>query len=162
MFRPAVTPASIEKVATIFVRHDGEQFIVVPMHMTPSGIYYEQSDTRVICNPTSEGLGLAFQSAFNAFSIRDKNVGATKKSDWPAYHASKLKTVRAFEASYCRISCKSVNSANVTVRAQTEHPKIPDVDLSVSFNPLVSRLAGERILLLIEAVSALRGETRAQ
>jgi hypothetical protein len=111
---------------TIFVRHDGEQFIIAPMQMTPSGICYEQSDTRVIRNPTAEELGLAFQ--------------------------------RAFEASYCRIFCESVNSANVTVCARTEHPRIPHVDLSVSFNPKVSQLAGQRILLLVETLAALRGE----
>jgi hypothetical protein len=130
--------------------------IVAPLHKNVAGIYYEQATPQVLEGlPTAVQIGNAFRVAFDKFSIKDAQLHATKRSDWPAYRASGLHSMKAFEQTYRLVSCFGLNSSNAIVRAATAHPSCADIELSISFNPdLDAKAIGEHLIRLIEAVNA--------
>nr|WP_314857654.1 hypothetical protein [uncultured Undibacterium sp.] len=130
--------------------------IIAAMHQNFAGIYYEQLTPFVIQGkPTAEQLGSAFRDAFNGFSIKDANLSGFNRSDWPAFKASDLHTVKEFERRFKSISCVSCNSSNAVVRASVAHPTHPSIEMSVSFNPLAApETIGVSLLHLFEAANA--------
>jgi hypothetical protein len=106
------------------------------MHQVPGGIYYEQPGPVVVDVLQPADLGAAFRTAFDAFSLRGVDMATRKKSDWPAYIASGLRSMASFEREYTPICCASLNPSNAVVRASRLHPADPGMELSVSFNPL--------------------------
>lgn len=130
--------------------------IVAAVHQNAAGIYYEQAEPIVLQGvPSAVQLGDAFQAAFQKFSIGDASLHETRKSEWPAFQASGLRSMREFERLFRPMICYSVNSANITVRASVAHASCPDIELSISFNPLLAAEAvGERLMRLVKAADA--------
>jgi len=130
--------------------------VVMALHQNSSGILYEQSEAQTIdAQPDATQLGAAFREAFERFSIKDRDLSAAKKTEWPAFLASKLSSVKCFESSYRLMTCMSLNSSSSTVRASIAHPVADGVELSLCFNPLLPpQNIGEQLLRLIELVNA--------
>lgn len=126
------------------------------MHQNFAGIYYEQSEPVLIQGkPSAEELGSTFRNAFDEFSIKDVNLRETKRSDWPSFKASYLRTPKEFERSFRLIHCVSGDASNAVVRASITHPTHPDIELSTSFNPLSTpKDIGASLLLLVEVADA--------
>ena len=59
-----------------------------------------------------------------------------KKSDWPAYIASGMPSMKVFEREYTAIRCTGLNPSNAVVRASRPSPTDPGMELSITFNPL--------------------------
>lgn len=119
------------------------RIIVVPMENTPTGVYYEQSTPIVLpvpCSPTD--LGTAFHQAFDGFKQTGRDLAGVRRSDWPAFHASGLRSMKAFERAYLPMVCESLNLSDAVVRASVAHPTEAGLELSTSFNPF---LAPEKI-----------------
>ena len=75
-----------------------------------------------------------------------------KKSDWPAFKASGLTSLKAFEREYTAVLCEGLNPSNATVRASRLYPADRDLELSVTFNPLLDAEAvGATLLRLARA-----------
>ena len=136
-FGPREKP--VERVVQIYF--SGTRFIVAAMHRSNAGIHYEQADPVVVEVRQPADLGAAFRTAFDAFSLRDRDLSTSKKSDWPAYIASGLSSMKAFEREYTTILCEGLNASNAVVRASRVYPRDPEMALSISFNPLLD--AGE-------------------
>jgi hypothetical protein len=119
----------------------GTRCIVAAMHRNREGIHYEQADPVILAVRQPADLGAAFRTAFDAFSLRDRDLSTSKKSDWPAYVASGLSSMKAFEREYTAILCEGLNASNAVVRASRVYPRDPEMALSISFNPLLD--AGE-------------------
>jgi hypothetical protein len=130
--------------------------IVAAMHMNLAGIYYEQPEPIVVEGMPSAGqLGTAFREAFDRFSVKDADLRDSKRSEWPSFRASRLRSVKEFESQYRPMRCYGVNSSNALVRATIEHPSRPEIELATSFNPcLPSETLGESLLRLLEAANA--------
>lgn len=124
----------VERLVQIYC--SGSRFIVAAMHQVPGGMYYEQAAPAVIEVREPADLGVAFRTAFDAFSVRDRDMSSMKKSDWPAYIASGLRSMKAFEREYIAIQCLGLNPSNAVVRACRLHPADPAMELSITFNPL--------------------------
>lgn len=131
------------------------RMIVAPVHRNLAGIYYEQPAPIVLDGPPEAlPLGTAFRRAYEAFSVKDADLGSTRKSDWPAYQASGLHSMKGFERQYTTILCYALNPSNAVFRASTAHPTLADIELSVSFNPLQDEgQIGSRLLQLAHAAS---------
>jgi hypothetical protein len=132
-FGPREKP--VERVVQIYF--SGTRFIVAAMHRNNAGIHYEQADPVVIDVRQSADVGVAFRTAFDAFSVRDRDLSAAKKSDWPAYIASGMQSMKAFEREYTSILCEGLNASNSVVRASRVYPRDPEMALSIAFNPLL-------------------------
>jgi hypothetical protein len=130
----------------------GTRCIVAAMHRNSDGIHYEQADPVLVDVQQPADLGAAFRTAFDAFSLRDWDRPAAKKSDWPAYLASGLPSMKAFEREYAAILCEGLDASNAVVRASRVYPGDRELELSISFNPLLD--AGEigEILLRLARV----------
>lgn len=133
----------------------GTRAIVAPVHRNLAGIYYEQPDPIVLHGPPGAlPLGTAFRQAYEAFSVKDANLGSTRKSDWPSYKASGLRSMKEFERQYTTILCYALNPSNAVFRASTAHPALADIELSVHFNPLQEEAQiGRHLLQLAQAAS---------
>jgi hypothetical protein len=126
----------VERVVQLYVR--GTRVIVAATHRSDAGLYYEQADPKVVEVREPAELGAAFRAAFDAFSLRDRDVTTVKKSDWPAYIASGLPSMKAFEREYTAIQCAGLNPSNAVVRASRVYPADPSMELSIAFNPLLA------------------------
>jgi len=134
---------SVERVVRIYF--SGTRSIVAAMHRNDAGICYEQPDPAVVDVRQPAELGVAFRAAFDAFSLRDRDLSGMKKSDWPAFKASGLPSMKEFEREYTAVLCEGLNSSNAVVRASRVYPGDAGMELSIAFNPL-----GE-----VEAVGAM-------
>ena len=138
MFQPFLRLLDPPVVRMVRIHHSGARFIVAAMHQVPGGIYYEQRTPVVVEVQQPATLGAAFQTAFNAFSVRDTDMSSMKKADWPAYIASGMRSMAMFEREYTSICCAGLNPSNATVRASRLYPANPELELSTTFNPLSS------------------------
>lgn len=131
--------------------------IAAAVHRNLAGIYYEQAaPVRMEGTPTAAQLGDAFRSAFDRFSIRDLNLRDAKKSDWPAFQASGMRSMKQFERGYRLMSCYGLDASNAVVRAAIAHPDGGGVELSVSFNPhLPAESIGDELMRLAKAAGAI-------
>ncbi|HEU4852892.1 MAG TPA: hypothetical protein VFT37_12135 [Telluria sp.] len=131
--------------------------IAAAVHQNLAGIYYEQAAPITLEGmPTAMQLGDAFRTAFDRFSIRDTDLRNVKKSDWPAFEASGLRSIKEFERAYRLIGCYGLNGSNAVVRAAIAHPVESGVELSVCFNPLLPPAAiGEQLMRLAEVANAI-------
>lgn len=132
--------------------------IVAATHQNLAGIYYEQADPQVLRTPIDPAqLGAAFRQAFDRFSVQDKNLRDARRSDWPAYQASGLRSLKDFERTYQTVLCYALNPSNAVVRASIAHPAHEGIELSCSFNPLLApEVIGAQLLQLAKAAAAAR------
>jgi hypothetical protein len=133
-----------------------DSLIVAPIHQNLDGIYYEQEMPLVISGrPTPERLGAAFQRGLESFSIQARDLKDEKRSDWPAFRMSGARTLKEFENLFRPMHCYALNSSNAVVRASIRHPAQEDIELSISFNPLLGPEAiGEKLLQLARVARA--------
>ena len=112
-------PARVPRLVHVYASSDDT--IVAAMHRNFAGIYYEQADPIVLAGPAdAEALGSAFKRAFDRFRVKDVNLREHKRSDWPAYRASGLRTIKEFESRYRFVSCSSADATNRLVHASFE------------------------------------------
>lgn len=136
--------------------------IVAPMHVNHAGIYFEQAEVRFFTNADSKQLGAAFREAYERFSVSDAPLQGRNKTEWPAFLASGMRSVREFEKAYRPVQCLAVNLSNTIVRASVAHPARPNVEISTSFNPLLSfEVVGEHLLQVVAAAAAAAADADA-
>ena len=130
--------------------------IVAAMHRNFAGIYYEQIDPVVLAgSPDPVALGAAFKQAFDRFSVKDANLREHKRSDWPAYRASGLRTIKEFERRYRAVACQGLNDSNAVVHASMARPDAADCTTTISFNPqLPPEDIGANLHRLLDLVAA--------
>jgi hypothetical protein len=130
--------------------------IVAATHQNKDGIYFEQAGAKLLEGLKSDQeLGEAFQQAFEAFTVVAADLRGFKKSDWPAFQASKIRNVKQFESVFRTVVCRGLNSANVVVQASTPHAHAPEIELCISFNPsLPAEAVGEKLRRLVEIANA--------
>jgi hypothetical protein len=130
--------------------------IVAATHQNADGIHDEQP-TPVLLHgrPTAEQLGAAFRKAFDDFSVQDKSLREAKRSDWPAFQVSGVRSMKEFEKLFRPMRCYGLNTSNAVVRASVAHPTHDGIELSVSFNPLLGPdVIGGKLLQLADVAAA--------
>lgn len=144
-------------VRGVHLYFSGESVIVAALHQTLDGVYYEQAMPLVMDGqPTPERLGAAFRSGFESFSVQDRNLRDVKRTDWPAFRASRLRSLEEFQDSFKPMPCFALNASNLIVQAVMQHPDHEGIELSVSMNPLLSPGdIGEKLLQLARVARAL-------
>lgn len=125
---------SVERMVRIY--YSSTRFIVAAMHQIPGGMYYEQPDPLVVEVRQPADLGVAFRAAFDAFSLQHMDMSNMRKSDWPAFVASGMRSMKLFERDYTPMCCAGLNPSNAVVRACRQYPSDPEMELSITFSPL--------------------------
>lgn len=153
--RKSVAPAAASAVQLYFSE---DVVIVAATHRNLAGIYFEQAGgtVRMAGVPSAHELGQAFQAAFRSFSMMEADLRNAKGTDWPAFKASGARSIRQFNDTFRTVSCYSLNPSNAIVRASTPHARNSEIELSTSFNPLMSaEIIGAQLLRLLEVAKAM-------
>ena len=126
----------------VYVDRSGERAIVVAQHFNGGlrGLLCEDERPTVLCNaPDASSLTSAMQEALSRSSIRRwVNLREVKPSDWPAYRASQVSSMRRFEADFIRLSIRGANEVN-HVYVIEGWPQI-NADLTVCTSALLHEL----------------------
>jgi hypothetical protein len=127
--------------ASVYLNKSNGMAVVAPMHVNQDGIGYEQESICLLpVGHSTEELGEAVKQALSSFSERPCNLRLRKKTDWPAFQASRLPSVARFEQEFTRISVAYLNSSGAVARAEVSFDD--DYGVFCTFNP---RLPGETI-----------------
>lgn len=83
--------------------------IVCPTICPDRGLYVEQTPVALISpDAPADTLGQSVWEALLSFrASASPDLASRKKTDWPAYRASGVKTVRAFEGGYVHVSVEA-------------------------------------------------------
>lgn len=106
---------------TVYLSEKHSEIIVTPYFKdSENGITYEQPNCEIIdLNSSLELIGQTIKRNFDKFDIKKRESGNGKKSDWPAFKASKEKSMRGFEQNYHRISIRGITDRNSSMRIET-------------------------------------------
>jgi len=117
-------------MATVYLA-EGRPAIVSALHYNSDGIYYEQEAPLVLPMATEDGLASALREALGRYSLREESLRGRKATEWPAYRASGMKSLRGFEDTYLRIQVRALNEAELIFEASAKPSGESDVGLSV-------------------------------
>ena len=111
----------VAKLVMVYISEKYDEIIIAPYFKDGiNGISYEQPNCEIISlNSSSEEIGQCIKVNFDKFNIKKRSKEKSNKSDWPAFKASKEKTMRGFENNYRRISISGLTDRNSTMRIET-------------------------------------------
>lgn len=98
-----------DPVVTVYILRAAEKIIVCPNMIVEGGIYGERDvPISVPLDSSSEALGQNVWEALLSFRrVPGVNLRSQKETDWPAYHASGARSVRAFKEELVRVSVRA-------------------------------------------------------
>jgi hypothetical protein len=111
----------------------GRPTIIAPIYFHSSADY-EQDNPLVVDSGEWEEVVPQLRTALGMFTFRETNLRDRRLTDWPAYRASKLRSVRQFQDLYLRIGVCAVNDAELFYYATCQPPGEDDITLQVTLN----------------------------
>ena len=111
----------------------GRPTIVAPIYFHSSADY-EQDNPLVVESGEWEEVVPQLRTALGLFTFREANLRDRRRTDWPAYRASKLRSVRQFQDLYLRIGVYAVNEAELFYNATCQPHGEDDISLQVTLN----------------------------
>jgi hypothetical protein len=134
----------------------GKPTIVVAMHVNAAGLYYEQEKPIVLAAREDRvALGAAVRECVQRFTLKDMNLRPRKAKDWPAFRASKCRSVREFEYQYSGMEIEKFNDSEHI--ALYDAWMLPFRESEIRFHSTLNLLAindeetGRRLISLFEA-----------
>jgi hypothetical protein len=122
--------------AHAYVPLDNRDFVLSAVAINDAGIRYEPDFAcRIAQTDSPEVLGLAILDVLKRYRRTDKNLRDTKKSEWPAFIASGLKTVKSFEGAYRFIDIESDEKRTTLTRFSGSHSAADTEHLPPSPSP---------------------------
>jgi hypothetical protein len=125
----------IPKMVVLYLSCDLDKVLIAPHYVDESWLRFEQENIEILnFNCTNELLGESIKRNFEKFA--KKNIGDKKRTlkDWPAYQASKLKSIKEFEKKYYRITISGANEANIILVFVADMKLINEVNLTSSIS----------------------------
>ena len=141
------------KSATVYISPGYNRIIIAPKHINQDGIQYEQDACFVYeLNVNEEKLGTEIINCLNLYSYKEAQLQFLKRSDWPAFRYSNLKTIKTFQENYIGIDVSGVNDSNLILRIECPIGKT-DLLISsyISFNTTKVEI-GRRVRDVFEGV----------
>ena len=111
----------------------GRPTIVAPVYFHYSADY-EQDNPLVVHSGDWEEVVPQLRIALGMFAFREANLRDQRLTDWPAFRASKLRSVRQFQDLYIRIGVYAVNEAELFYHATSQPQGENDISLQVTLN----------------------------
>jgi hypothetical protein len=124
--------------ARLYFSESTKPAIIAALHRTSNHVWYEQ-ETPELLSRWRDGAQLA-EAMFRAierFSIKDVDFRTrnNKLTNWPAFRASKCRSVNAFQRAYDCISVRSLNEHELFFTADMSPRGEDDIELRVLINP---------------------------
>jgi hypothetical protein len=120
--------------ASVFVHREGTKAIVVTMHYNGSGGVLIEDDAPVVLTEPLDtpDLGAALTKALRATQVRRaRNLRDRKLTEWPAFRASGVRSVRGFERDFIHLQARGANEANLIYIVEGS-PSADDLAVSAS------------------------------
>lgn len=108
------TELKFVRLCNVYIPRGGGA-VLVSATFNHGGLFAEKPEAVVECNiAISEEIGTAVKQKINECEYRPQfKYSGQKKSDWPAFKHSGIKTIKSFEDNYVRYSIKGANDANI-------------------------------------------------
>jgi hypothetical protein len=120
--------------ATLYAPLEDGPLIAAAIYDNHESACYEQEEAMALEQwRMPEMLGAATRQVLARFCRKDRNLYGSKHTDWPAFKASRLRSVKQFEASYLRLHVVAVNEAAIIFEASAFPPKESEIALRVTF-----------------------------
>jgi len=148
-FKAPEPKLKIKKNLSIYISEKHSEIIFAPVYKeTNAGYTFEQETCEVIgLNDSPEIIGETFKKNFNKFDLKKRQTVSGKKSDWPAFKASKEKTIVGFEKNYIRFSISGVNENNLFFEIKTSFNYPTQIELITTISAYCSNSdLGKRLL----------------
>ena len=117
--------------AHAYLSRSGRGTVLAATAVNDAGIRYEP-DYAVLIPPASppSSLGQAVISVLDRFCRKDRNLRTYKKSEWPSFRASGLKSARAFEQEYSYVAVERNERGLTLTRFEQNHAAADTVYLT--------------------------------
>lgn len=100
-----------ELYTKLFLSQPNNKIIIAPLYLITRGATYEQEATEVLpFDSTVNEIGKRAKASLMLFEQPKKPLPPMKQSDWPAYRASKARSIKAFKSEYVYISIRTINT----------------------------------------------------
>jgi hypothetical protein len=122
--------------AHAYIPRSNKDFIVTAVAVNDDGILYEPGlATLISASASAAELGQEVIRTLNRFGNQHRNLRDYKKSEWPAFRASGLRTIRAFEADYECIAVESDDRRLTMTRFGPTHVAADTVHIAAPAQP---------------------------
>jgi hypothetical protein len=129
-FKKNTINRKLKKSVAIYISDSRGQIIIAPQYVNNAGIRYEQETCTVLNFPIDFlQLGEETLRNFSMFDLKDKNLRDQKRTDWPAFKYSKMKSVKSFEEAFKMVAISGNNESNIIISIET--PIVADNDLNI-------------------------------
>ena len=119
------------KMVVLYVSAERNTILIAPQYVDESWLRYEQEEIDILdFNCTDDVLGAAIKRNFNKFAQKNMENKKRTSKDWPAYQATKLKSMKAFEETYFRISITGANEANIIMIFEADMKSKHEINLT--------------------------------
>jgi hypothetical protein len=138
--------------ASVYIERSGRKVVIATVLQNEDGISYEDEHPVVLEAPFApEVLGATARRAMRETRVSKRSLRDAKLSEWPAFKASKARSVREFAQRYIRIRVSGASDANVTAIVEGEPEKDAVLRVTTAVNPALTTDLGEKILLVFAA-----------
>ncbi|MBJ6116650.1 hypothetical protein JAO76_00480 [Pontibacter sp. BT310] len=146
-FKSKKEKKQFSKMIAVYLSEEYRKILVAPFIVDESWLRYEQEDVEVLSfDVTDELLGESIKRNLEKFAEKNKDSTKRNLTDWPAFKASKLKTVKEFEKKYSRISISGLNEANISLAMDAETKSEHEINLRTTLSAYAdNKLLGIRL-----------------
>lgn len=123
------------KMIAAYLSKEYNQILVAPYYVDESWLRYEQEEIDVFSyDVDNKILGDSIKENLNKFKAKNQDSETKNKKDWPAYKASKLKTIKEFESKFQRIAISGLNEANIILAFDAETDSKDEIHLRTTIS----------------------------
>ncbi len=123
------------KMVVLYLSSELNKILIAPYYVDESWIRFEQEEIEILeFNCTDDLLGESIKRNFDKFSEKNMENRKRTSKDWPAYQASKLKSMKEFERKYYRITVDGANETNLFMVFQADMKSKNHINLTSSIS----------------------------
>jgi len=123
------------KMVILYVSSELNKILIAPQYVDESWIRFEQEEIEALdFNCTNEQLGESIKRNLDKFAEKNMENNKRTSKDWPAYQASKLRSMKEFERKYFRISIDGANEANIILVFKADMKSKNEINLTSSIS----------------------------
>lgn len=116
--------------AHAYLSHSGRGTVLAATAVNNAGIRYEPDYALLLSSSLSpKSVGQAVIDVLGRFCRKDRNLRGFTKSEWPAFRASGMKSVRAFEQDYSFVAVEHDERRLTLTRFEGNHAAADTVHL---------------------------------
>jgi hypothetical protein len=121
------------KMVVLFLSSELNKILVAPQYVDESWIRFEQEEIEILnFDCSNELLGETIKRNFDKFARKNMEDKKRTSKDWPAYQASKLRSMKEFVKKYDRITINGANEANIIMTFEADMKLKSEINLTSS------------------------------